>query len=249
MRTMIRLLFAVAAMFGVLMRADAATIGVNFGDSSSTLAPSDSAGLVPQINWQNITTPSAAGVTLFENTDSNTSAATSALLTFTGDLLPNVQTAAFVSGPDERLNNGYVASFSNPLTLSITGVPFASYDVIAYVFTFGSGRHYSATIGSTTLWGAMPATPTGAGYIDNNNSTPFTYTSAVGSSAGTATAGGDYYRFSGLSGSSLTISMNTSDDLSGITALQIVQTPEPARGLLLLGGCGALCLRRARGKK
>lgn len=249
MKTIIRFLFAVTAMLRVSMSADAATIGINFGDSASALASGDSAGFVPQINWQNITTSNATAVTLFENTDSNTSAATSAQLSFAGSLLPNVQATGFVSGPDEKLNNGYVASFSNPLTLSITGVPYASYDVIAYVFTPGSGRHYSAAIGSTTLWGAMPTTPTGAGYIDNNNSTPFTYTSAVGSSAGTATAGGDYYLFSGLSGSALTISMNTSDDLSTITALQIVQTPEPARSVLLLGGSCALCLRRRRGKK
>lgn len=226
-----------------------ASIGVNFGDGTFALAPGDSAGVIPQVNWQNITTSSAAAVTLFENTDSNTSAATTAALTFSGSVLPTIQTALAVDGPDEKLNNSRVASFSAPMTLSITGVPYDAYDVIAYVFTGSAGRRYSTTIGGTTLWGMTPASPTGPGYIDDNNLTPFNYTAAIGATSATATDGGNYYLFSGLSGGDLTITMNTSNDLATISALQIVEIveiPEPSSALLLLVGCCALGLRHIR---
>lgn len=213
----------------------AAVIGVNLGDTNfGSLSASDSAGVVPQINWMNVGATSATNLPLTDNTG----ASTTAQLSYTGALNPIIS-AASVAGADEQLNHSYLASFSSSMTFSVTNVPYSVYDLIAYVATIQTGRTYSTTVGSTTLYGLSP-NPTGAGYIDGL-ATPYTYTSAVGTTAGTATPNGNYFRFNGLTGSTLNFTMASTNDLPTLTAFQIVAVPEPgSMAMLGLGAAGFL---------
>lgn len=253
MNTITRFLVLAAATLAVALTTRAASIGVNLGDATAgtdrALGASQSAGVVSQINWMNYGSSSASGVTLTDSTGATTTAA----MTFTGSVLPVLTTAAGVdeTNGDEVLNNSYVGAFSAPFTFTITSVPYATYDLITYVNSSNGGpRPVSTTVGSTTLWGATPASGTGAGYVDGNTVTPFTYISALGATSGAATPNGNYFLFSGLTGSTLTFSMNSTTDIPQITAFQIIDAvPEPGSALLLFGGCCALGLRRLRGKR
>jgi len=237
-------LFAVAILlFSASMAAAQPKIGVNLGDTNNgSVGAASSAGVVPQTNWMNVGATSAAGLTLSDNSG----AATTAQLSYSGTLNPFIQNPSFVFGPDEQLNNSYLASFNSSMTFSVTNVPYANYDLIAYIATIQTGRTYSATLGSTTLFGLSPNS-TAPGYIDNAP-TPYTYTSAVGTTAGTATPNGNYFRFNGLTGSTVTFTMASTNDLPTLTAFQIVEAiPEPS-GLALagLGAAGVLVAWRKR---
>ena len=239
------LLVATGALCALSGRAGAATtsIGVDFGTPSTVVASTDSAGVTgfAQTHWQAVTaTPTNLALT------DNTGAATTAKLTISGVVGFN-GLGVTPSGTDEVLNRGQVSSGSN-WSFTIDNIPYAGYSLLVYDLSFNTGLVQGVTVGGTTYYSSSP-NPTGAGYIDNNAGTAFTYTQATSTLSASPTAGGDYMLFTGLSGTSLTVNIaKISGTGSGsVGAFQIIQTvPEPSTALLFAVSGATLLLRRRR---
>ena len=110
---------------------------------------------------------------------------------------------------------------TTPSTLSVSGIPYSSYDLIIYVYDGGSIRGGSITVGSTTYYvrggAGMPST-SGSGYVQSDDTT-------LG--AGTNVEEGNYVRFSGLSGGSVSATfvaqaMGDSTERLKVAGFQIV---------------------------
>lgn len=260
MKVSLRPLFALplaAAALAAPLAAHAQSIGASFGDGSAltNVAATDVVGApgFAQANFTNLTT--ATGTALRDSSGTATTVAATVTRAIAGDNLTFSPIRTAAADASERFNNGIVYTDLGGLNLSLTNIPYASYSIVLYSLNAVTSAPERFTIGSTTLFVRPPANPIGAGYLDNNAATPFTYIRSTGATAATAAAGSDYVVFTGLSGSSQTVSIlgNSSDGGStfptDIGGFQIVATaapvPEPAT-LAALGLGAAALLRRRR---
>ncbi|MBE7495723.1 MAG: PEP-CTERM sorting domain-containing protein [Verrucomicrobiaceae bacterium] len=223
----------------------ATTIGVNFAPVASghLLPAGTSAGVVPQMNWQNITSTPVSSVMLNDSTGAASGASLSVTGSFVG--LGWYNSAAAIG--DEWLMDTNLAA-SGTMSFSVSSIPYAAYDLIIYNQPLFSGVTYTYAAGGTSYYGASPlVSNTSAGYVDGNSGTPFTFVEATSTLPGSPTPGSTYTRFEGLSGSHLTFSITGGNGISYINGFQIVESvPEPSRALLLLGGLLAISGRRGR---
>jgi len=248
---------AIAAGLGLAAAdADAASIGVNFSGGQTNaqnvapLASSDLTGAVQQMNWNNaggdgttgngtnaqVQSP-VAGV-LVNSNGAATTAAISWTSTNSWSIANSVRTPA-----EAELLNGYLdnTNAATPTTITMTGIPYARYDVYAYVGSDGNARtgHVSIT---------NPIIPTSTFYFStNSNNNPPTFVQATATDLASATAA-TYAKFTSVTGSTFTLT-NTRDAANvGLHAIQIVDTtpvPEPVGvGMLAVGGVGLLARRR-----
>lgn len=243
--------------FILLVHAEAATISVNFVDvvGVDSMAPSDLAGApgagTRVTNWNNIQAAAngaAAGLVY----DSGAASATA--VSFASDLGTWRNGFAAADG-DSKMWKGYLDT-ANSTTVNVSGLSFVgSYDVVIYFDGDNGGqwRVGNYTIGATTLGGEdSENTNWGSG-----QNTGLVYQVPLAGSGGNASwpispnnGEGNYVRFTGITGSSFTITAGggASSDIprAPINGFQIVGTvPEPATGILGLGALG-LGLRRRR---
>lgn len=219
-----------------------ASIGVNFAPTA-ILSSGTSAGVSPQTNWQNITSLPITGVGLTDNTGS----ATGAALTVTASSFFGFGSYNPSATPgDEQLMGTNLAS-NGTMTLTITAIPYAAYDLIIYNLPLFSGVKYTYTVGSTSYFGNSPsASNTSAGYVDGNSGTPFNYLQATSTNTLSPTANATYARFDGLTSNSLTFTVTGANGIGYTNGFQILEVPEPSRAVLLLGGILAVSFRRRR---
>ena len=244
-----------AVLVGTLTAARAQSIGARYYDGSAvnTLATTDTAGApgFTQANFTNLTT--AAATALRNSLGVPTTAAATLSATAQGDRLNfSPIRSGTPAGADERLNNGFVYTEIGGITLSLTNIPYGSYSLVVYSFNVQTSLPIRLTLSGTTptvLWLRPPPNPIAAGYLDNNAATPFTYTQSTSATQAGAPANSDYVVFTGLSGSSqtLTLAGNSVDGGStfpaGFQGFQIVNTsvvPEPSCWALLTAGAGLL---------
>ena len=221
--------------------ARAQSIGVNFSgySVSDALAPTQSAGVVAQTHWNNVTGPNASAALL-----NNLGVATGATITTSGASIYDVQTSTGVApnpvNGNQILNDGGIYSgFTNtPVTVNLSSIPYANYDV--YVYTLCDyPANYSVELKpstgvNATFYGTSPANPAGTGYIDGTTANRFLYKQAMGLSAIASTNNANYVRFTGVSAPNFTMNIsllpgNAASNMA-VGAVQIVQTvaaPEP----------------------
>ena len=216
-------------------KASAESIGVNFTHSNGAtgaMASTDSAGLIAQTNWNNASSitesPSPSYGSLSNLTDS-TGSATDTSISWSGHDTWNIGNSSIV---DSTMMNAYLDAGGTPISITVTNVPYATYDVYAYVGSDGNGR-------------------VGHGLINGLTDTARYYTVAgltsyVEATATTvdASASANYIHFSGVTGSSFTYAQAWDKEyFSGLCGLQIVSAvPEPS-AMILLGSAliGLLC--------
>ncbi|HEX7361421.1 MAG TPA: PEP-CTERM sorting domain-containing protein [Bryobacteraceae bacterium] len=229
--------------FSLTSSAWASSIGVNFSGTANdgspsmclpcNLAPSETAGVIPQANWNNEAGDSGGPVTLVDNSGANTTALVSwsANNTWSGataDTYPGDNNAIILNNYLDGGTSGVAAE------VQITNVPYEFYDLYVYIQRDDccSFSDYSA-----------------------NGITQRVINSALSSGDGlnmaSPTTGGSYVLFSGLTGNlDLLADLDPSDSRSAIDAIQLVPTtpvPEPSTTwpIALLGiGLAAAYVRK-----
>ena len=246
---------------------------------TATETPDTPGGVVG--NWNNLPGIPFAGGSYSQNNSSNTvtynslmtstgsvlsgaSATVAANDTYSPNSLPtatdnsaNPSSPTNVGGADFTLFNGFLDDGNaGAITVTVSGLtvaPNTTYSVYLYTATDSGQRYaqYNLTSGSynTTYYGSVGGFPGSYTQITN---TTVDNSGNVNSLAGLT---GDYEVFSGLTGSSFTItalpnSINGSFPRAPIDGLQIVgvsAVPEPASvGLLAIGGLGLLLVKRRK---
>jgi hypothetical protein len=233
----------VLVSFVAAATASASTISWNY-DRFGTVNGSAVAGVVPVANWNN-SWPANPTTDLIDDSGATT----------TLDITYNSFNTWSIQGSDpgldgdstsnKRLLNGYLnagnAEWGPSVTsssVSLTEIPYETYNVIVYFSSDGAGREGEVTNGTSTYYFST----LGAASIAGSNATLTQTTSTSNSDY----AGANYAVFSGLSGASqtITVQMRDNDEWGGIAGFQVVAVPEP--GVTLLGGLGLAGLLRRR---
>lgn len=263
------------ALAGFAPSAQAQVIGVDFygdgggGTTGTTvqMTPAELAGAVPSANWNSFTPAVQATAQPLHD---NLGAATGATVTWASNNTWNTGAAAGTG--NLRMMKGYLdSSDTSVTTVNVANLPAsltaAPYAVLLYYDGDNGGSErvgkYSitgATTGNATFWGRDAANSTfsgvflpgqtatdplaGGGNIDSN------------SAAALAVPAGNMVIFRGLTGSSFTLSAQSSvssdaTNRSAIEGFQILPdtaVPEPGSLSLLGLGAGTLLMRRRRTK-
>lgn len=191
----------------------AQSLGLNFAAAdpdaaTSSLNPTDVAGVVPAANWNNLLGATGTGVGgLFYN-NAGTPVASGATVTWTS---PNTWRSggnnAFPAGPNKILTSGYLDTGNTAATgISITlsnldaALRTPAYDVYVYFVSDSNanrGGAYTINDGINNIvkYGSTMGSPTG--FVED----PGVDTDL--------TVDGNYLRFRGLTGSSFTLTTNT----------------------------------------
>jgi hypothetical protein len=240
-------LFAACLAAGVALVAAPAQAGIisyqfalNYGNSG--IAATSTAGVAPAKYWNVNTTSGTSGTIggVVDSADDPTTVGGSYSSGFV------VQMDGSNSTPNQQLFSGAIGEGWDgnaiPATVSLTSIPYASYNLIVYV----QGNQKTGNSASVSLNGVTQFTGLNVNGAD----------SSAGGSGGSPTftpitasnqQGGNYLEFDNLTASSATVvltEVNAND--AGISGFQIVQAvPEPA-SLGLLGLGGLLVLTRGR---
>ncbi len=191
-------------------------------------------GVVPvaAADWNNINAPQA-------DLDNPTYVDSNGTFVPNFSLYANAPNAFSTIPANTALGNLFNAYGDQIGTLSVTNVPYATYDVYVYVASNGDGRDATGTIGSETLSFSTAAA----------NATSFTVNSTPDPDPANPTYGAyDTLLFQNVSGSSFTYTQAVVSQAVGIAGIEIVAVPEPSTWAMLLAGAavmmGALRLRR-----
>ncbi len=214
--------------------------GGNFSTEFGPLASATSAGFIPAINWNNsgsnvatqtspLTLLEKSGATPSYVTATWSSANTWSARSATGNPNAGEKTA------DATLLHGYIESRATTgASVTVSNIPYASYDVYVYVTGGGNGNVGSLSIdrsGSTTYYykvlqhdSYVPSTtPTSA----SPYSLPFVIGEATSRETALTAPAATFVRFTGVTGADLTISaidQTLNANAGGIAAVQIVDT-------------------------
>lgn len=205
----------------------AGAIGLNFvssEDAAGSVAGHTPAGVVPQLNWNNTISlrnyNRPAG-----GTADIASPAPAAISRSNGAIVPgmsvqwtseNTSSSANNGSADQKLMNGFIrATPTTPAVLTISGIPFATYHVFAYVGGGYDGQNASVQLNdepATTRLFTTSTSPPRNSWIQIPPSTGVNPSPI-----------GNYARFANRTGPSLSIRFaNISGYYAGLHAVQIV---------------------------
>ena len=199
-------------------------ISINVGYNGA-LAASDMAGVVPAAHWNDLS-----------GTTNNPSSV--ALVDESGNPLPGMTASFQGSGntfnwnavPSQTMLSGFLSG--TPMSVSLTNIPFSTYDV--YIYYAGFSSNYSLTWQATntstaTVLGTLYSVRGGKSAVQLFSVSGFVQsqypTQALADAAATGD-GGNWLKFTGLSASNLKlaeISANGSNQ-NGFSGIQIVNT-------------------------
>lgn len=180
------------------------------------LTTAESAGFLPAANW-NVVIPSGTSGSAPGLKDS-TGATTAISLAWTNDGNGAVPRSGSSATPNGKLFSATLSAGSTSpgtyATVAISGIPFSSYSIYAYLASSQSGRSGKVKLDSGTL------TNFSAQMFDS--STTFTEITSV-------VPNGNFIKWAGLSGPSHTITVQHNGAWApvGITGLQIVEDAAP----------------------
>ena len=171
------------------------TGGGNGGSPAVSMLPTDSAGVVPEANYNNENGGSGTGIAL----NDGTGASSGATLTYTsGGTWASVGGTTFTpANGDQKLNDGFLFSAgATPMDFQLTGIPFANYDVYIFELNDGGGRLETTIDVNTgvTVYGTS-ANPTDANH-ESGVANTYQYIAATSTNNTAPTPNADYVMFS-----------------------------------------------------
>ena len=218
-----------------------------FGTVSTT------AGVAPATNWNN-TVPSGGNPYVgkaVSNLNDDSGVASTLDISYGAWGAWRIQAShpgADADGTNNKeLLNGYLNAGPagwNPSvtasTIAISEIPYENYILIVYFSSDAAGREGQVVNGASTYYFSS----LGAASISGSNAT---LTQTL-STSNADYAGANYAVFSGLSGTSqtITVQMRDNDEWGGIAGFQVVAVPEPSAALLSLAGLVLVAKRRRR---
>ena len=243
---------SIVAVIAMASPAWAVSIGLNFvggrsggggngsGGTNGNLV-TGVAGVVPQGNWNNgLGSNNAGPVALVDDSG----AATGATASWSGVANSWTVSGAAAADGDAQLMNGYLdTSTSSTTPVSITGVPYATYDVILYFDGDGTGRSGNYTVNGSPALAGNPLADNANWPVGGPAPTAGAYNDA------TLDGIGNYAIFSGQVSPVLTVTASASNFRGPLNGIQIINTttiPEPTLAALGLMSLGALAIRRRR---
>lgn len=205
-------------------------ISVNFEGLDSNaevlnlLEPTDVAGLIPVRNWNNAY--DATG--LMTNLIDSTGASTSASIDWAGVAVWSWENSgdAVPATPNGTLFNGYLDSNDDASehTITLTGIPYSSYDLIVYVDGENNGSSRPASLQLKQTGQEF--------YFDDIRNFDGTFAQAFGTDIDTATIAANFVIFNNLSSPTAALIGTARDFRIAINGLQIVardaSAPPPA---------------------
>jgi len=214
--------------------ANAAVISVNFGNSDTDTG---NRGVVSAGNWTLLKFDDLSNntATLTDLVDGSGAATTADLGWTSGNARPGLTLTDGTLDENMIVTGITLKNESTPVTLNLSQIPYAQYDIYVYVTDTNSTETQPVSVsdGTTTF---HLTTPT-------DNLTFFQDNGFVQSTSIVATAtNANYVRFSGLTGTSQSIAL-LGDEI-GPAGIQIVEVPEPAS--LALVGLGSLLILGGR---
>jgi hypothetical protein len=194
-------------------------IGIDFsGSATTTMAPSESAGVVPQTNWNTAAGAARTTPLTLVNESGTLTDATVTWAASGGWML------AIADQPgDARLMKGYLdPTTATVATVTVAGLPSGPYDI--YVYVDGDNQSFTRT-GAYQISGSGIA-PTTVNVTDS------AYTDFAGAFTQSAGGSGNYVKFS-INGGGFTLTAtplsSTNTKLRApVNAIQIVPTPPAA---------------------
>ena len=129
--------------------------------------------------------------------------------------------------PDEILHSGAQFRTWGDWTFNITGIPYARYSLVFYQTAAAAhGAQATSLTGGPTFYHSQTHSGSAVGYVDNNSTTPYTYTQVTSTNSASPTVDGNYIVFSGLTGPSKTVTIPGGFNIiNAFSAFQIVDTP------------------------
>ncbi len=234
---------AVAAVFCAI-RVQSQVISWNYDRYGTVSGANEQAGVVLAANWNN-SWPNDPTTGLIDNTGAATT------LNFSyGPTAYAWSIQASHPGQDadgsynKELLNGYLnagmASWNPPVTnsyVALSQIPYAVYDIYVYFSSDQASRLGHVTDGTTTYYFST----LGSNEISGADALLTQTTDTTG-----ANPGADYAVFSGLTGSSqsITLQMDVPELWGGIAGFQVVAVPEPSALAFLSCGVLLLAVRR-----
>jgi hypothetical protein len=209
-----------------------------WGTETFPMASSDTAGVVAQHNWQYISYLAGSGTGVQNSSGVEVPIAISWSAPASYGVYNSTQTN------DRALMNTFwdTSDQGGAITFGVSSIPYAQYDVYAYVGSDGNGRK-----GHGELQGVAGSTR----YFATSDN-PFNgYVQATATTLGEAAAA-NYVKFSGLTSSSFTFIESTDGAAGvGLHGIQIVDTtvPEPSAITLLVLGLVSLLAYAWRKRK
>ena len=216
----------VGVLVGLAASASAQTlIGLDFvggqaGATTTSMATTESAGVVAQTNWNNLTSNSGTASTI-TNSSGTTVSGVSATYSSTNTWAdPGVSNTA----GNLRMMRGYldINTAGASTTVSVSGLSnLGYYDVYVYTAGDGNNRTGQFTIGNQTQWVNDNATFSGSFIRGTGMTNPGSYQNATA---------GNYMVFSDLTGNSVSLTATGAYAADGtlrapVNGIQIVQLP------------------------
>ena len=211
--------------------AEPISVGVHFPShrDNARVQPAEVAGVVAQSNWNSAdggaggadnATGSTVDISLPAAGVLTDSAGSPSPITVTWASNGTWNTSNGTGSPDAKLMNGYIDAIGGggSSTVSLSNIPYVTYDVIVYVGSDANGRTADVTDGTTTYYyTTFSNNPNGGGGFD-----PATDYTEITATAPGGRAPGNYAVFRNLSGPAQTFDVIRGSNNSGFHAVQII---------------------------